>query len=132
MSILSLFTSSYTIIQGNMYQIDGSQTTDSFNVITKLVGDSESESSAPESPIGILILCCCLKNLTEIRLLESTPGALFDDVSSPSSSDSPSASKWHIRRCYRCHTYKYSSNKILCPIIRMSGCYTLCQQHAAQ
>jgi hypothetical protein len=87
MATFSLFTSSYTIIQGDVHHIDRSQTTtimDSLNVRTTLA----SQSSAPESPLGILNLRCCLKNLTEIRLLwlESTP----DDVSNPS------ASKWHI------------------------------------
>ena len=67
-----------------MYHIDGSQTTtnmDSFNIITTT---HAGQSSAPESPLGILILCCCLKNLTETRSLwlESTPRASVDDVSS--------------------------------------------------
>ena len=62
---------------------------DSFNVISSLAA----QSSTPEFPLGILILCCCLKNLTEIGLLwlESTPRASLDGVYIPSS-----ASKYHI------------------------------------
>ena len=60
MSNFSLFTS-YTIIQGNMYQIDGNQTnTDSFNVITTTL---PGQPSAQESPLGIFISFCCLKNI---------------------------------------------------------------------
>lgn len=89
----SLFTtSSYTVIQGNLYHIDGSQTNlDSFNVTTTLASVA-GQPSAPESPLGMHIFLCCLKNLTEIKLLwlESTPHAPFDDVSSHS------AGEWHI------------------------------------
>lgn len=74
-----------------MYHIDDSQTItnmDSFNAMTTLAG--QSSESAPGSPLGILILCCCLKNLTELELswllVESTPRAPFDDVSSSSAS----------------------------------------------
>ena len=74
-----------------MYRIDGSQTNmDSFNVQTTLAD----HSSAAESPLGMLILRCFLKNLTETKLswLELTPRAPFagDGVSSPS------AGKWDI------------------------------------
>ena len=62
---------SYTIIQGDVNLIDRSQTTtnmDSFNDISTILMDSfnnttttlTSQPSAPESPLGILILDCCL------------------------------------------------------------------------
>ena len=103
MSTLFLFTNSYTIIQGNMYHIDGSQIEDSFNV-TATHTLARQFSAAPESPLGILIFCCCLKTSTDIILLwlESTTGDPFDDASSTSSS----SRKSHIWKWYRHDTHK--------------------------
>ena len=72
MATFFLFISSYTIIQGDVHHIDRSQTTtntDSFNITTSLATGSQSSAPDSESPLGILDLLCCLKNLTEIRLL---------------------------------------------------------------
>lgn len=107
MATFSLFTSSYTI---NL--IDRSQSTtnmDSFNDITSTL---TSQSIVPRSPPGILIFCCCLVNLTEIKL-ESTPSAPFDDSDV---SSSVADSKWHIKWCYRRDTYyKYHQIRYYVP-----------------